>query len=125
LKKAFQSQLVSCKCICGGAKDFLYAARAPTLAKWFDILQACVFLTLRPVHRLKNQGTIRESADLTVEAYPLIGSTNLAKNSAQPSVGDGIHVPQSGDFEPFRCDAGSAQAWHNGEHACCLLFASS
>ena len=75
--------------------------------------------------RLTNQGTTRESADLTVEAFPLISETSLDKNSALPGADSGIHVPQSGDFEPFRCDAGSTQAWHNGEHACCVLFVSS
>ena len=51
--------------------------------------------------QLKNQGTTKESADLTVIASPLIASTSLAKNSAVPDGSSGIHVPQSGDFEPF------------------------
>jgi hypothetical protein len=60
--------------------------------------------------KLKNQGTIKGASDLFVKATPLISSISLSKNSAQPNVESGIHVPQAGDYEPLRCESGCESA---------------
>jgi hypothetical protein len=60
--------------------------------------------------KLKNQGTIKVASEMFVEATPLIPSISLSKNSAQPNAGSGIHVPQAGDYEPFRCESGCKSA---------------
>ena len=65
---------------------------------------------------LKNQGTIKVASQLSVKATPLIVSDSLSKNSALPGAESGIHMPQAGDYEPFRCESGCESA------SLCMLY---
>jgi hypothetical protein len=66
--------------------------------------------------KLKNQGTIKVASKLFVKATPLIALNNFSMNSAQPNAESGIHLPQAGDYEPFRCESGCESA------SLCMLY---
>lgn len=51
---------------------------------------------------LINQDSVKDASDLQVIASSLFFDTDLVPDSSVPDASSGIHIPQSGDFEPFR-----------------------